>query len=673
MHKVKPLLLPILVLVSIQFVQADDKLARLAASALNSVPNVALSHSGKYVATQDLAGDVWLLRATSADKQLLLHAKQEHVTLTWAANDQRIFVTMAGRISTYEVPSGRRSSIFVGSAALTFPQTSPDGRYTAMIRNHTLFLSHGSVLTPLLKYDSPNTFSGEPDPLFAHEFHPTAHYWWAPDSSSIVFLETVFATADHYPLPGAKLPIFRLKIVAIRSGGEHTVAESSEEWPYILRVAFHPDGHRLVFYRLNRLQNKCEFCLWDKGTLRTVLTEKDDYWVNAPATPVFLPDGNRLVVSSERSGHRRIYLYNLDGTLIRDLTPGDLDVAELFPNTSQTGEIFIQARMGDRQEQHLLRINTETAKATQLTSESGWHTVLLSTTGDIYLDTYSTSLKPPTVSWHVPNAIPRQISDPSPMETPVANDYLPIKTHDGVILPARLYKPDHFEPKKKYPIILYTFSGPADRVVADSWGGWQMAWNRYMVRKGYLVLTVDVRGSGGYSHLFEEYIHYRFGAQETVDLREVVSFLRAQSYVDPQRIGIWGTDYGGHTVVHAMFEFPHGFKAGFADSPITDWRGYDAYFTERYLGLPAQRIPEYNDSSALEHAKRLTGDLFVAAHPANPIILATHVDELQKAIVEAKKASQFRKITPQSVNYRCDPAQLAELFAAMTAFFDQSL
>jgi dipeptidyl aminopeptidase/acylaminoacyl peptidase len=225
-------------------------------------------------------------------------------------------------------------------------------------------------------------------------------------------------------------------------------------------------------------------------------------------------------------------------------------------------------------------------------------------------------------------------------------------------------------------VILYTFSGPRGRVVMDSWDGWQMAWNRYMVRHGYLVLAVDVRGSGGYGHLFEEYIHYRFGAQETVDLREVVSFLRRQTYVDAERLGIWGCDYGGHTVVHAMLEFSHGFKAGFADSPITEWGSYDAYFTERYLGFPRKRATEYQDSSALEHARGITGELLVASSADNLEIGPAHLAALQKAMKEAKPATvgkRFRVLNLERADYRTNATRLAGLMEAMSEFFEHTL
>ena len=646
------------------------------AGPLSAGSSAAISPTAKFVALQDEVGDVWLTETlpSPSTRKLLFHAGSDHVSFAWSPSETSLLLTVQGRVRQYEIPSGQLRSMLAGSSPFSAPQFSPDGRHISAIRNHNLWLADNSnrkSLRPLTAGDSPTLWTAEPDLVFAHEFDPGYHHWWAPDSTSLAYLETDFQHADRYPLPGAPLPTFRLKIVSIESGTTRTVAESSDAWPYILRVTFLPDSRRLAFYRLNRLQNKAELCLWQNAALHIVLTETDDYWINAPATPLFLADGRRFVITSERSGHRRAYLYDLDGALVRDLTPPDLEIAQLLPSLTANA-VFVTGSTGNHQQQHLFRLNLETAESAQITTEPGWHDVSLNASAIAYIDNYSSALKPPALSWHTIDATQQgQITtSDTTADQPVANEYLPIKTHDGILLPARLFKPSDFDPNKRYPVILYTFSGPRGHVVSDSWGGWQMAWNRSIVRRGFLVLAVDVRGSGGYSHLFEEYIHYRFGAQETVDLREVVSFLRIQTYVDPQRIGIWGCDYGAHTVIHAMFEFPHGFQAGFADSPITDWHQYNAYFTERYLGLPSQHVPEYGDSSALENAKRLTGHLLVAANAQNPIIRNTQLEALRKAVLAVKQgalAKQFQVFTPTAGNDR------APMLRAMTDFFDHNL
>jgi dipeptidyl-peptidase-4 len=598
--------------------------------------------------------------------------------LRWSPDDRYLLVTGNGSVIAYETRSGKRHSLLASTTAVSSVDVSPNGRYVSVVRDHNLWLTtlDGKFQKPLTRSGNMNLLIAEPDRLYAAEFDVDRHYWWAPDSSAIAFIETDFGSADHYVLPGGELPHFRLKIIAVSTGQVSSIWESNEQWPYLLRVAWHPDSRRLAFYRLNRLQNTAELCIFGSGSEQIVLTEKDAYWVNAPATPLFVNHGDGVVVSSERSGERRLYLYQLDGKLVRDVTPPGLEVYRLHAVLGSHNSIYISGSVGDKQEQHLFRVDLGSGEATRLTTEAGWHEVSVSSDGNAYIDRYSSAMTPPGIWWRSGASQPRELMAASPSQKPVANEFFTIKTHDNIRLPARLFKPDDFDAHKRYPVILYTFSGPHGRVVMDSWDGWQMAWNRYMVRRGYLVLAVDVRGSGGYGHLFEEYIHYRFGAQETVDLREVVSFLRRQTYADADRLGIWGCDYGGHTVVHAMLEFAHGFKAGFADSPITEWASYDAYFTERYLGLPGKRITEYQDSSALEHANDMTGELLVASSAHNLEIRPAHQAALEEAMNEAKPAAvgkRFHVLNLEGADYRTNAARLSGLMAAMTEFFEHHL
>ncbi len=656
---------------------SNEALSQLAADAVKPAPIVALSHSGRLVALEDEQGAVWLFDSATGAKKLLVR-NTEAFALRWSPDDHYLLVTGKGSVVAYEVRSGKHHSLLAGTTALSYVDVSSNGRYLSAVRDHNLWLTalDGKAQKPLTRSGNMNLLAAEPDRLYAAEFDVERHYWWAPDSSAIAFIETEFRTADHYVLPGGELPHFRLKIIDVDTGQVSSVWETNEQWPYLLRVAWHPDSRRIAFYRLNRLQDTAELCLFSSGSEQIVLTEKDGYWVNAPATPLFVNHGDSVVVSSERSGERRLYLYQLDGNLVREVTPPGLEVYRSHSARGSHGSLYVSGSVGDKQEQHLFRVDLESGEATRLTTEAGWHEVSVSSQGNAYIDRYSSAMTPPCIWWRIGERQPREITPASSSQKPVSNEFFTIKTHDNIPLPARLFKPDDFDANKRYPLILYTFSGPRGRVVMDGWGGWQMAWNRYMARRGYLVLAVDVRGSGGYGHLFEEYIHYRFGAQETSDLREVVSFLRRQTYVDPERLGIWGCDYGGHTVVHAMLEFSHGFKAGFADSPITDWGSSDAYFTERYLGLPRKRITEYQDSSALEHAKGMTGELLVAASADNPEIRPRHLAALQEALKEAKPATVGKRLhvlNLEGANYRTNAAQLSLLMEAMTEFFEDYL
>jgi dipeptidyl-peptidase-4 len=214
----------------------------------------------------------------------------------------------------------------------------------------------------------------------------------------------------------------------------------------------------------------------------------------------------------------------------------------------------------------------------------------------------------------------------SPME------FLKVKTHDGMELNAWMIKPPNFDPAKKYPVLVYTYGGPGAQVVLNSWGGSTYLWHESMAQKGFIIFAMDNRGSAGRGHLFEEPIHFKFGAQELLDQKDGAAWLKSQPYVDADHIGIWGWSYGGHMTLHAMFEDAVDFKAGFAGGPVTNWRYYDSIYTERYMGLLPENEKGYRDASPSEKAGQLKGPLLIAhgtgddnVHFANTLEL---VDEL---------------------------------------------
>jgi dipeptidyl-peptidase-4 len=174
-------------------------------------------------------------------------------------------------------------------------------------------------------------------------------------------------------------------------------------------------------------------------------------------------------------------------------------------------------------------------------------------------------------------------------------EFLQVKSHDGVQLNAMMIKPPNFDPTKKYPVLVYTYGGPHAQVVTKSWGGAGALWHELMAQHGYIIFALDNRGSAGRGHLFEEPIHFRFGAQEMSDQRDGAAYLKSQPYVDAKRIGIHGWSYGGHMTLHAMFEDPQDFKVGFAGGPVTDWHYYDSIYTERYIGLLPQNEESYQE------------------------------------------------------------------------------
>jgi len=234
-----------------------------------------------------------------------------------------------------------------------------------------------------------------------------------------------------------------------------------------------------------------------------------------------------------------------------------------------------------------------------------------------------------------------------------------------------MIKPPDFDPGKKYPVLVYTYGGPHAQVVLNSWGS-NFLWHQLMAQKGYIIFALDNRGSAGRGHLFEEPIHYRFGAQEMSDQRDGAQYLKSLPFVDPNRLGIWGWSYGGHMTLHAMFEDPEDFKAGFAGGPVTDWHFYDSIYTERYIGVLPQHEQSYDESSPIKNAGNLKGKLLIAhgtgddnVHFANTLAL---IDEL----IESGKYVEVMAFTGRGHGVSDLPARRV-LMEHVTLFFLDNL
>ena len=251
-------------------------------------------------------------------------------------------------------------------------------------------------------------------------------------------------------------------------------------------------------------------------------------------------------------------------------------------------------------------------------------------------------------------------------------EFLSVKTHDGVYLNASMVKPRSFDKTRRYPAIVFVYGGPRQQVVRDAWGGSAFLWHEMMAEKGFVVFSLDTRGTAGRGHVFEEPIHYRFGAQETSDLRDGTAYLRTLPFIDGQRIGIWGQGYGGQIVLHAMCEDPDDFQVGFAESPIVDWRQYSSAFVERYLGLPKSRREEYEESSPVKSLSQLRGKLLVAANPGDTSIPFANILELAAAMVASKRHVEIDLI-PSAGDGIVDPAAQQFLFRRVTELFRNRL
>jgi len=254
----------------------------------------------------------------------------------------------------------------------------------------------------------------------------------------------------------------------------------------------------------------------------------------------------------------------------------------------------------------------------------------------------------------------------SPME------FLTIRSRDGALLNASMIKPPDFDAKKKYPVLIYTYGGPHAQVIRNAWGGANFLWHELMTQNGYIIFSLDNRGSSGRGHAFEAPLHFRLGKQELEDQRDGAAWLKSLPYVDGNRVGIWGWSYGGHMTLHAMFEAGDDFKVGFAGGPVTDWRYYDSIYTERYLGLPQQNEKGYEDSSPVKYAGQLKGKLLIAHGTGDDNVHYANTLSAINALVEAGKYVEVLAF-PGRGHGVSDPPARRVLMQRVTQFFLDNL
>jgi len=603
--------------------------------------------------------ELWAMNAASGERRLLVAADKLESILPadsskptqatglgrrapaqyqWAPDGAAILFQGPTALAWLDLKSQVARTLVSGKAALADPKISPDGKFVSFVRNHNLWLVNlaDGKERAITQGGTEEIRKGELDWVYPEELEIKTAYWWSPDSSAIAYLEMDErrvsqyplvdfssprgeAELERYPVAGGANPVVRVLVVFVQGGEPRAMDIGAETDIYIPRVNWLNDSKHIAIQHLNREQNTLDLLIADAATdkTRTALSEQDPNWVNVSDDLYFFKDGKRFLWSSERTGYRHLYLYNLDGKLLAQLTKGEWEVTSLNAVEESKGVVYFTATEKSPLERHLYRVGVDGSGFTRITKEEGTHDGVLAPNAATFYDTHSNTAAPPrqdlyrTDGSRIAVINENQVAELADYHlSPV--EFLTVKSRDGVLLNASIIKPPNFDAQRKYPVLVSTYGGPHAQVVRNAWGGSSFLWHELMAQKGYIIFLLDNRGSAGRGHVFETPLHLRLGAQELSDQRDGVQYLKSLPYVDASRIGIWGWSYGGHMTLHAMFEAGDDFKAGFAGGPVTDWRYYDSIYTERYLGLPQKNEKGYRDSSPVKYAAQLKGKLLIA-------------------------------------------------------------
>lgn len=586
----------------------------------------------------------------------------------WSPDSKKMIIPLNGDMFSVDLNSRHITRLTETPEPEIDPKVSPDGTYLAYVRRGEIYLL--DLLTKserkLTSGATAKIKNGVSEFVAQEEMGRHTGYWWSPDSKNIAFLQidntnvrefhivnylTDYSdvTVQEYPKAGEANTVVRVGIVPVFPGKTTWLNLGVNTDVYVPRVEWFPDGRRLAVQIQSRDQDTLSLMLFDpqRGTSSLLLREIDPYWVRLHDGLKFLNEGKEFIWLSERDGYKHIYYYTTIGggrpessTLIHQITQGKWDVDEVVGVDEKAGVVYFTAFEKTPLERHLYSAKLDGSGMSRVSVSDGTHSIVMSPDKQAFVDTYSSTARPPLVAYMTVSKSAATMIEENPVDELERYDlpkpeFLTIKSADGKHdLHAYIIKPSNIIEQKQYPVIMYQYNGPTSRVVENAWQGVRMLWHRSMAAQGYIVFAVDGRGTPGRGRGFQNMLHKQLGKVELEDQLAGAAYVKSLPYVDSTRVMMWGKSYGGFITCLAMFTTT-AFKLGIAVAPVTDWKNYDTHYTERYMERPQENPDGYRNSSPVNHASGLNGKFLLLhgvvddnVHFQDSMIL---VDALQKA------------------------------------------
>lgn len=445
-----------------------------------------------------------------------------------------------------------------------------------------------------------------------------------------------------YPMAGQKSHNVTIGVFDIETQQTIYLETGEPKEQYLTNVSWNPSGTEIYIAVVNRAQNQMKLNAYNALSgkfIKTIYTEKDNEWVEPQHPIVFIPNSkNRFIMQSERDGFNHLYVYDMNGTFHRQLTKGNYEVTEFHGFDKKGQHVYASITDNVGLDKKLVKINIEKGKMQVLSTESGTHQVIVNLHNGFFIDNFSSHSIPRIISVHqadgktLRNIL--EAKDPLAEYTSPRPELIQLNADDGTTLNARMFKPANMEQGKKYPVVIYVYGGPHAQMISNRWLWGANNWMVYMASKGYVVFTLDNRGSSGRGKNFTQHIHRHLGDVEVDDQLKGVEFLKKQTFVDESRIGVHGWSYGGFMTISMLCRQPEAFKAGVAGGPVIDWKMYEVMYTERYMDSPEENPEGYAQSSLLAQIKNLKARLMLIHGTVDPVVVWQHSQELVKQAVQ---------------------------------------
>ena len=577
----------------------------------------------------------------------------------------------------YTIQSRKLEKLSTGGPQ-QIPTWSPDGNQIAFVRDNNIFLvkllydNAESQITKDGKFNE--IINGVPDWVYEEEFSTNRSLCFTADSRMLCWIKyderkvkeyslqlfmgshpTMKANEVYpgtytykYPKAGEDNSIVSVWSYEIQTHKTNRLQVPLEGDGYIPRIKSTNDANRIIVFTMNRHQDVLNlYAVNPRTTLSQLLIkEQGDKYVKEEAMEGIAIGQNSILLPSDRDGYMHLYLYNMNGSLIRKIGDGNYDITSIYGYDETTGDVYYQAA-GINPHDRQIFVSHKNGKTERLTDTNGWNKAVFSGDYKYFLNTWS--------NYNTPYVFTIRDSKGKVLSTPVDNKELKEKvktygfngretfsftTSEGVKLDGWMVKPKDFDTNKKYPVIFFQYSGPGSQQVIDAWNAGSMgnggAFDYYLAQQGFIVVCVDGRGTGGRGAAFEKCTYLRIGELESRDQVETALWLGKQSYIDKERIGIWGWSFGGFNTLMSMSEGRPVFKAGVAVAPPTNWRYYDTIYTERYMRTPKENGSGYT-TNPIQRANALHGALLICHGMADDNVQPQNTMEYTEALIQADK------------------------------------
>ena len=592
--------------------------------------------------------------------------------------------------------------VFHGGNKVRLAALNPQGNKVAFVFNNNLYihdLNNGKIQQITSDGEKNKIINGAADWVYEEEFGDDNGFFWSPDGQQIAFyrfdesaVQEFTLTNYHddlypeyvtfkYPKVGTKNSDVSIHIYDLASDKTTKVASTNEKWEYFPRIKWTQKAGELCVFFMNRHQSELELrLLTHDGGSKVLLKESSPYYIDIHDNLTFLKKSNQFIWTSEKDGWNHVYLYNMNGKLSKQLTSGKWEVTDFYGVDEESGAFYYQAAMTSPLYREVYVQNIKSKEGPKvLTKEIGTNSAQFSSTFDYFVLTHSSANKAPsyTVLDRKGKAV-RKIEDNEDLQNlqqayGVSEvEFMDIKTEDDVKLNAYMIKPANFNPKRVYPVLMYVYGGPGSQTVKDSWGGQNYWWFQMLAQKGYIVVSVDNRGTGARGEAFKKMTYQRLGHYETIDQIAAAKYLGNLGYVDARRIGVFGWSYGGYMSSSCIFKGNDVFKAAIAVAPVTNWKWYDSIYTERYMRTVEENKEGYRQNSPVYFADQLKGDLLLVHGLGDDNVHFQHSAEMANALIMANKQFETYYYPNRNHGIYGGPTRL-HLYTKMTNFLNKKL